>query len=416
MLPLLPGPANDLSTKRELSLTKWAQIAKEQGAIPDLGSSGNRATAYSESKVTAARRRADGTGQKPVDLNKIEMSSKIDKKHDSSATLLFMLGALAIYVLGLIARFRALDDKVAVVAFSLFVDTIFVLALALNQHLVRRGAKTALDARAMTLVFGLSLLSTLAMLGIVFAAEKAALFGIAPLNLGTVHRVIYYFFIFSTFNFAGLWLHIQFEANRAVLRALAAERAAQHAEIRRLRQQLDPNFIFNGLNLIAVDINDQPKRALALLREMSHFLRLSMAQADIAFAPVGAEIGMLRAILEIHALRSDFRLVYRIEVAPAARDRLIPTALARPLVEQAVILGIPNRDGQVSIAVTIEAVDDGLQIDVTHSGSLRFGDMGADGDRLGARLDLHYPGRHTLSRRQEGDHVRTSLRLQGPPA
>ncbi|PWR18087.1 sensor histidine kinase [Zavarzinia compransoris] len=341
-----------------------------------------------------------------------------EKKRDRGAVLLFVFGAFSIYVFGLIARFSALDDKPAVIAFSLAMDTAFVLVLGINQYLIRHGATSGFDIRAVAVTFGLALVSTVAMLALVLVSERQAAFGMGRLNLNIAHRFIYYFFIFSTFNFAGLWLHIQFLANQAALRALKAEREAEHAEVRRLRQQLDPHFIFSGLNLLAVDINDRPKRALSRLREMTNYLRLSMDTADIPFAPVAAEISAIRSFLGIHALRDDRRLVHRIEADPEARDRLLPTFLVIPLVEAAVVCGIPNADGEVAIEVTFAVAGDDLTIGIRSSGDLRFHD--SRGQRtplppLEPRLALHYPGRHDLSRRQEGGDVLTVLRLEGMP-
>lgn len=324
---------------------------------------------------------------------------------------IFAFAAVLVFVFGLLARYRAIDDKAVLVAFSLGMDTIFVLMLIGNQKLIERRPPTSIDFAAWCFILILSAGSTLAMMGLALFAETLTVLGLHPLPLSLPHRFIYYFFIFSSFNFAGLWLRIQFKASENALRAASAESVAARAEMQRLRQQLAPHFLFNGLNLVAVEIPERPQIALDMLGELSGYLRYSLDAAELAATPVSAEMAALAAFLKVQSRRFEPHFHYGITAELAVRECMISPFLVQTLVQEAIRPGHADRDVRVDVGFSRNAGS--LVVTVACEGT---GAVDNGMDDLRNRLEMFYPGRHSLSRSPHHGGETITLRLSGLPS
>ncbi|PWR17906.1 sensor histidine kinase [Zavarzinia aquatilis] len=322
----------------------------------------------------------------------------------------FALAAVLVYVFGLIARDRAIDDKAVLIVFSLVMDTIFVALLIVNQKLIDRRPPTSIDLAAWGFILLLAGGSTLSMVAIALFAETLTGLGLKPLALSLPHRFIYYFFIFLSFNFAGLWLRIQFRANRTALSAAAAESAAARAEMQRLRQQLAPHFLFNGINFVAVEIPERPQVALDMLGELSSYLRYSLEAADLAAVPVSVEMAALEAFLRVQSMRFEPGFCYSLAADDAARECPIPPFLVQAMFQETVRPGAAG-----GVAVDIRFRREGSALVVTLAGL--GGDMADAGlAALRNRLELLYPGRYRLDQGREEGRPALTLRLSGAPS
>jgi len=135
------------------------------------------------------------------------------------------------------------------------------------------------------------------------------------------------------------------------LREREMSKLAAEAELRALRAQIHPHFLFNALTTIGYLIQTSPERAFGTLMQLSNLLR-SVLRSGPEFSTLGDEIRLITAYLEIEKARFEDRLSVRIDVAATLYDRQIPTLLLQPLVENAIKHGISNSvdGGQVSIA------------------------------------------------------------------
>lgn len=323
----------------------------------------------------------------------------------------FVFAAVLVYVFGLIARYRAIDDKTVLVVFSLVMDTIFVGLLIANQRLIDRRPPTSINVRAWCFILILSAGSTLTMMAIALFAETLTALGLKPLALSLPHRFIYYFFIFLSFNFAGLWLRIQFRANQSALRAATAESLAARAEMQRLRQQLAPHFLFNGINLVAVEIPDRPQVALDMLEELSSYLRYSLDAAELTAVPVSVEVAALQAYLRVQSMRFEPGFHFSLEADTDVREYLIAPFLVQAMFQETVHLGSAG----AGIAVDIRFRRRGETLVITVAGQ---GSGMADGGltALRDRLDLLYPGQHRLEQARDGHRLSLTLSLSGAPS
>ncbi len=118
------------------------------------------------------------------------------------------------------------------------------------------------------------------------------------------------------------------------------------AELRALRAQLNPHFLFNALTTIGYLIQTTPAHALDTLLRLTELLRAVLKRLEGEFSTLGQEIDLVQSYLIIEQARFEHRLVYHIDVPTNLRDCSVPVLLLQPLVENAVKHGIqPSRKG-----------------------------------------------------------------------
>ncbi len=240
----------------------------------------------------------------------------------------------------------------------------------------------------------------------------------------------YYMLIFAGWSLAYFWVKAELGGRTDRQRAALAEAEALRAELQQLRLQLDPHFLFNALNGVAEEIPEHPAAALAMLGDLSAYLRHSLAGVDKTVVSVAAETEALAAYLRVQEARFGPRLHTAIETDPAAAPRAIVSFLLQPLVENAVKYG--DRESHLDVRVRIHAEGDNLRVQIQNSGTLAPAGNGAltrtgiGLENVRRRLALHYPGRHHFSLRQEAagpqtedcthrDVVVAELLLEGEP-
>ena len=179
---------------------------------------------------------------------------------------------------------------------------------------------------------------------------------------------LFFFTAWSAFYLATV---AQAQALRAQRRAAAAESAAQTAQVRALRYQVNPHFLFNTLNsLSSLVMTGRTERAEEMLLALSTFFRTSLSLNPTADVTLAEEIDLQRLYLDIETIRFPARLKVVIDVPPALENVRLPALILQPLVENAIKYGVsPNRD-VVTLTIAAEALgDDRMVLRVTNSGS-----------------------------------------------
>ncbi|HXE59317.1 MAG TPA: histidine kinase [Gemmatimonadaceae bacterium] len=135
---------------------------------------------------------------------------------------------------------------------------------------------------------------------------------------------------------------------------------ATEAELKALRAQLNPHFLFNALTTIGQLIQEAPDRAVTTLFRLTALLRAVLRRADGEFTTVADEIQIVRAYLDIERARFEDALHVSIDMDDAVRSCRIPSLLLQPLAENAVKHGIAPRlgGGAVVVDARAEAADD----------------------------------------------------------
>jgi len=130
------------------------------------------------------------------------------------------------------------------------------------------------------------------------------------------------------------------ESAEASRRILATEIAHRDAELRALRAQIDPHFLFNSLNSVAALTTADPARAREMCQMLADFLRESQAVGASAHIPMKREIGLAEQYLRVEQVRFGRRLAVKTSVSPDAADVLVAPLILQPLVENAVRHGV----------------------------------------------------------------------------
>lgn len=201
------------------------------------------------------------------------------------------------------------------------------------------------------------------------------------------------------------------------LREQEMSKLATEAELRALRAQVNPHFLFNALNTIGYLIQTSNLRAHATLMKLTSLLR-GVLRSGGTPGTLGEEIELVSAYLEIERARFDERLQIEIDIPQALRDLPLPPLLIQPLVENAIKHGIARSraGGRVAIRASLES--ESLVITVRNTGSSTNDAEIRDGRRRGvglqnldARLRHLFGGAAELKITALEDGTRADIRL-----
>jgi hypothetical protein len=131
---------------------------------------------------------------------------------------------------------------------------------------------------------------------------------------------------------------------------------ATEAELRELRAQLNPHFLFNALTTIGHLLQSAPERALETLYRLTSLLRFVLRRSTGEFVTLGEEVELIDAYLAIERARFEERLVVTLDVDESLRSLRIPPLILQPLVENAIKHGIAPlaRGGRVSVSARLD--------------------------------------------------------------
>jgi two-component system LytT family sensor kinase len=146
------------------------------------------------------------------------------------------------------------------------------------------------------------------------------------------------------------------------LRALATE-----AELRALKAQINPHFLFNTLNTIAELIHADSDRAEATVERLAEMFRYVLNGSGRGLVPLREELAFLDDYLEIERVRFGDRLRVTREIAPQAVDLTVPSLVLQPLVENTIRHG-PGADGSIDLHIAIHTQGDRVVITIRDQG------------------------------------------------
>ena len=160
-----------------------------------------------------------------------------------------------------------------------------------------------------------------------------------------------------------LWYNWQ-EQKEKEKRERDAEKLAKEAELFKLRQQLQPHFLFNSLNSINALIGMKPDEARRMVQQLSDFLRGTMRKEENLLISFSEELEYLKLYLEIEKVRFGYRLKTEMDIAEESLHWKLPSLLLQPLVENAIKFGLYGTTGEVTISLRARVIDKYLVIAV----------------------------------------------------
>ena len=150
-----------------------------------------------------------------------------------------------------------------------------------------------------------------------------------------------------------LWFN-QLEQKENEERKMDAEKLAKEAELFKLRQQLQPHFLFNSLNSINALIGSRPQEARKMVQQLSDFLRGTIKKEETQWVTLQEELQYLQLYLDIEKVRFGNRLSTAIDVAEEIKELKLPALLLQPIVENAIKFGLYDTTGET--VIKLEAV------------------------------------------------------------
>ena len=141
------------------------------------------------------------------------------------------------------------------------------------------------------------------------------------------------------------WQEQQFNEQRKA----DAEKLTKEAELFKLRQQLQPHFLFNSLNSINALIGLRPEEARKMVQQLSDFLRGTIKKEETQWVNLEEELQYLQLYLDIEKVRFGNRLATETTVDDETLSMKMPSLLLQPIVENAIKFGLYDTTGDTII-------------------------------------------------------------------
>jgi len=166
-----------------------------------------------------------------------------------------------------------------------------------------------------------------------------------------------YFFaiIVMSFGIASSRMHYRIkDLEQQVEQVGDTERAANDAELFKLRQQLQPHFLFNSLNSINALIGLDPPKASKMVLQLSEFFRGTLKREDKRFIPLREELNYIKLYLELEQVRFGHRLNVDIDCGEELAHLPVPPLVLQPLMENAIKFGLYGTTEEVLIKLEVK--------------------------------------------------------------
>lgn len=160
-----------------------------------------------------------------------------------------------------------------------------------------------------------------------------------------------------------IWFSLR-EQQEVEQRKSSMEKLAREAELSRLRQQLQPHFLFNSLNSISALLGTRPQEARTMIQQLSDFLRGTLKKDDQQMVSLEEELQHLQLYLDIEKVRFGHRLRTNIEKDEDALLMKLPSLLLQPVVENAIKFGLYDTTGETVIRLKAQSQNGDLLITV----------------------------------------------------
>ena len=191
---------------------------------------------------------------------------------------------------------------------------------------------------------------------------------------------------------------------------------ASRAELKALRAQINPHFLFNALSVIAGLTQYQPELADEIIDRLAQVFRYTLRQSEHEWTPLGEEVAFVAAYLRIEQVRFGDRLRVELEIDPAVDGIPIPAMSIQPLIENAIRHGVSAREEPGTVGLRAALADGRLRIEVFDTGpgfppgfSLREPGESRGLRNIAERLRGYYGDAARLSWENGGSHTRVML-------
>ena len=221
-----------------------------------------------------------------------------------------------------------------------------------------------------------------------------------PYRIGT-GSFIYGLVILTYYLFTSLNDLAEKKANESKLETLVRE-----TELKMLRSQINPHFLFNSLNSISSLTITDPEKARTMVIKLSEFLRYALARKDEQPVSFRSELDNLRLYLDIEKVRFGNKLVSEEKIEQECYDVMLPVMLLQPIYENAVKHGVYESIDEVKITTIAEIRNGYMNITISNNydpESIPAKGTGTGLLNVGRRIELVYGKKGSVATKKENN-------------
>jgi two-component system, LytTR family, sensor kinase len=213
--------------------------------------------------------------------------------------------------------------------------------------------------------------------------------------------------------------HLKLQSARQLEEMHRFETLAKDGQLKMLRYQINPHFLFNVLNSIYTLIDENTDKAKKLVIDMSEYYRYTLNKQQLTIS-IEKEVESIRKYLEIQKIRFEEEFQYEITVDNEVKSILIPSFLIHLLIENAVKYGTKTMKQKLIVHLSAKLVNKMLLISVSNTGKLlnitSNNEKGIDGtgngiENLKHRLGLYYNDNYSFSLKEENGWVVAAIEI-----
>jgi hypothetical protein len=198
------------------------------------------------------------------------------------------------------------------------------------------------------------------------------------------------------------------------LESLRLDAAVKEAELKALRSQVNPHFLFNSLNTIRALIDESPPKAREGVTRLAELFRGALRMSELNTIPLRVELQTVAAYLALEQLRFEDKLKVRMDIDQTTLTFPVPPFLVQSLIENAFKHGVYTLQRGGEISCVIKPQSEGLSISITNPGRLAPAAARKESGLANARarLELIYGSQASLRLYQDaGDRIVTNVFL-----
>ena len=224
---------------------------------------------------------------------------------------------------------------------------------------------------ALSLLFGLSHIALLALLGTLFGQSRPGVTITFPGEFGRGVRIFLYVELILYWAILGAAAardsYRKYRERETKARELEAQLGL--ARLEALRMQIRPHFLFNALNTVAMLVrNNENKQAVEMVAGLGELLRSSLDDSAGQEVPLAAELGFVRRYLAIEEFRFPDRLRIEVDVPDELLEAEVPNLILQPLVENAIRHGVARSSSSGLVRITARRANGWLELSVEDDG------------------------------------------------
>lgn len=202
--------------------------------------------------------------------------------------------------------------------------------------------------------------------------------------------------LFGPYVIYAIWtiLYLSFHYFENYNKSLKYEAVLRETELKNLRSQLNPHFIFNALNSIRALVDENPKKSKVAITQLSNILRNSLMLDRQRLIHFAEELKTIKDYLALESIRYEERLTTEFDIDHKSEDYLIPPLMIQTLVENGIKHGIANLKDGGKISLQTKVASNSLNVEIRNSGqlikSMKSSKMGFGIKNTKKRLELIY--------------------------